>query len=175
MQGVHHARKIRRRLRELPALLAKAKEGGGDYDGTLYHERVFDNLSRPDAKPAFHIWKALGGEWYAAWTEREDGAILINRLWMDHDGYCRDAEEARAQSSRGLFDDPAAVQWSLLEDEIPEQSNEADSRASEAAGADPGAAANLELLEWKRKMREANRSSADALQRNAELRKRVTA
>jgi len=52
-----------------------------------------------------------------AWKGREDGAVLINRIWADdHMGYEDAGDHATPAQSKGLFDDPTFISWTPLGD-----------------------------------------------------------
>ena len=67
-----------RELRNLRNCLSPGLSGFNEID----RERDFQNLNRPGNKPVFQIWKA-GANIYVVWTERGDGAVLVNRIWVD--------------------------------------------------------------------------------------------
>ena len=119
LSDVHNAHQIRQRLKDLPSLVQVFNNRQGAYTGILDHEREFTNLNRRGNQPAFHIWKASGGDFYIAWRERRsDGSILINRIWGAGHTYDTDAANACPSNSQGLFDDPSLIEWRPLgEDE----------------------------------------------------------
>lgn len=174
---VHNAQAIRRRLLTLPALVGQFNKRAGDYANILDHERTFPNLNPPQTRPNFHIWKAAGGDFYVAWMEGKDGALLINRIWGAGHTYNKDAEAAHPGNSQGLFDDPAGVAWAALEQEDDEAPGDKRTEITSAVvdtSAKDRSSADEEFRQMKRTLKEQNKKNTEAMQRNAELRRTVS-
>jgi putative CRISPR-associated protein (TIGR02619 family) len=178
LQNIHNAGSIRKRLLNLPAMVAQSNQSAGAYASMLYHEREFQNLNRPDNRPSFHIWKNGSGDFYVAWAERSDGALLINRIWGAGHAYTADAEVANPRNSQGLFDDPSEIEWvpmAVEPPELPDPEELSESAAAQTDSASGDHSGNAEVLRsLKRELKQLNRENAGLMQRNAELRKRVS-
>jgi hypothetical protein len=133
------------------------------------HERDFTNLNRPGNKPTFHIWKAVSGEIYIAWKEREDGAVLVNRIWVDdHAGYEDAGDHATPSNSKGLFDDAQSIPWTSIPDDTE---TSAESRVEEQTRPIHQNAQSADVVELKAKIKSLNKQCASALQGAAQFRK----
>ncbi|WP_395718809.1 putative CRISPR-associated protein [Prosthecobacter sp.] len=169
---VHNSDAIRKRIQSLPTLVEEFNKKRGAYGGLLDHEREFTNLNKQGNRPIFHIWKAAAGDFYVAWKEREDGALLINRIWGAGHTYTRDAETACSSNSQGLFDDPSTVRWTPIEEiESTLQKSDVDGHAQNAVKNE--SADSRGPSERGPEFKKLRKEHALLLQKNAELRKSI--
>ena len=175
LKASHRAEQVRRKLLELPGKIRERRRNPNAFLNEIDHERDFQNLNRPGNKPVFQIWKA-GANIYVVWTERGDGAVLVNRIWVDdHAGYEDAADHATPSNSMGLFDDVEIIVWTPLPEahEVMTQTAAQKNKSLNAVSPPASSVRELqsELRALNRQLHEKSKNAAEHKKHLTELRK----